>query len=84
MIDEVNRSLEIETSLELVAKRLAAVRQAIETLQEVTPLRADAAARLEIYKHNESRLLMERTTLEQERAELARSEDHAITKLASG
>jgi hypothetical protein len=83
MSDEVSRSSEIEAALQLVAMRLAEVRQAIDTLQEAKPLRADAAARLEMYKHNEGRLLLERGTLEQERVELARGEDHGIASIAS-
>jgi hypothetical protein len=82
--DDVDRSFEVETGLELVGMRLAELRQAIETLQEAKPLRADAAARLEMYEHNEGRLLLERGKLERERADLARGEDHGIARLASG
>jgi hypothetical protein len=81
--DEVDRSSEVEAGLRIVAERLAELHQAIETLREAEPLRADAAARLELYEHNERRLLWERDRLERERVELARGEDRGIGRVAA-
>lgn len=82
-VDEVDRSSEVEAGLKMVAERLAELHQAMATLREAKPLRADAAARLEMYEQNERRLLEERDTLERERADLVRGDDHGMGRLAA-
>ena len=67
----------------MVAERLAELHQAIATLREAEPLRADPAAMLGMYEHNERRLCQERDQLERERADLARGESHGIGRLAA-
>ena len=67
----------------MIAERLADVHLAIATLHDAEHLHADAAAKLEMYEHNEKRLLGERDRLERERVDLARGEDHGIGRLAA-
>ena len=73
-MEQVNRRLELETGLKLLEQRLAGLHQAIETLKQAQPLRADAVARLEMYEQNERRLSWERDKLERDREDLVLQE----------
>lgn len=54
----------LEAERSLVARRIAGLRDAIAMLERAEPLKPDAAARLDMYRRNEERLVEEMRKLE--------------------